>query len=274
MAHWLKSCSWIFFSPLPSLCDCWCHSRAILRECCWNVSVKRLARSHYSKLFKLGLRKGLIFIQSTEKEWVCWGRCREIVPVETWKEKLIFPLIQPLETMETLMEGGMAVFRNGGVACRSTITFHSGSLRDGIHYTVARETDRNRGEKKTHTEIGRHRQRGEKKKRKCHLAVKVITGGNLHAPVLEWSRCSVLSFVFFPLWKFLKAPSLSLSFHLTALCPSHCVHQTVGEKTLEQCWKSHTRYTYAHTSICTVFSLCRHNGVKELLLTVLSTVGD
>lgn len=197
MAHWLKSCSWIFFSPLPSLCDCWCHSRAILRECCWNVSVKRLARSHYSKLFKLGLRKGLIFIQSTEKEWVCWGRCREIVPVETWKEKLIFPLIQPLETMETLMEGGMAVFRNGGVACRSTITFHSGSLRDGIHYTVARETDGNRGEEKTHMEIGRHEQRGEKKKRKFHLAVKVITGGNLHAPVWEWSRCSVLSFVFF-----------------------------------------------------------------------------
>lgn len=68
----------------------------------------------------------------------------------------------------------MAVFRNGGVACRSTITFHSGSLRDGIHYTVARETDGNRGEEKTHMEIGRHEQRGEKKKRKFHLAVKVI----------------------------------------------------------------------------------------------------
>lgn len=80
------------------------------------------------------------------------------------------------------MDGGMAVFRNGGVACRSTITFHSGSLRDGIHYMVARGTDGNRGEKKTHTEIGRHGQRGGKKKRKCHFAVKVITGGNRHAP--------------------------------------------------------------------------------------------
>ena len=49
----------------------------------------------------------------------------------------MFPLISPPETMETLMEGGMAVLRNGGVACRSTTTFHSGSLRDGIHYMAA-----------------------------------------------------------------------------------------------------------------------------------------
>lgn len=39
------------------------------------------------------------------------------------------------------MEGGMAILRNGRAACRSTITFHRGSLRDGIHYT-AREGSR------------------------------------------------------------------------------------------------------------------------------------
>lgn len=53
------------------------------------------------------------------------------------------------------MEGGMAVWRNGGVAYRSTITFHSGSLRDGIHYMAAREAG---------IEIGRHGQRKQRTK--------------------------------------------------------------------------------------------------------------
>lgn len=53
--------------------------------------------------------------------------------------------------METLMEGGMVVLRNEGVACRSTITFHSGSLWD-------------RGEKKTERHGDRQTQTGKKRK--------------------------------------------------------------------------------------------------------------
>ncbi len=64
--------------------------------------------------------------------------------------------------METLTEGGVAVLRNGGVACRSTITFHSGSLRDGIHYMAARETETDDRKKQKDIEMGRQGQ--EKKK--------------------------------------------------------------------------------------------------------------
>lgn len=70
--------------------------------------------------------------------------------------------------METLMEGGMAILRNEGVACRSSITFHSGSLRDGIHYMAARETDKGRGEKKRKEKdmkIDRHEEGGKKERR-------------------------------------------------------------------------------------------------------------
>lgn len=62
----------------------------------------------------------------------------------------------------------MAILRNEGVACRSSITFHSGSLRDGIHYMAARETDKGRGGKKRKEKdmkIDRHEE-GEKKREK------------------------------------------------------------------------------------------------------------
>lgn len=45
-------------------------------------------------------------------------------------------------------------------SCTSTITFHSGSLRDGIHYMAAKETDMGRKEKAI--EMGRYREKGEK----------------------------------------------------------------------------------------------------------------
>ena len=77
--------------------------------------------------------------------------------------------------------GGMAVLRNGEVARRSTITFHSGSLRDGIHYMAEGETDREH--KKKDAEIGRQT-RGKREKSVIHPAVNVIISeGNLHALV-------------------------------------------------------------------------------------------
>lgn len=62
----------------------------------------------------------------------------------------------------------MAELRNGGVTCRSTITFHSGSLRDGIHYMAEGEkgTEEREKQKKKDLEIGRYRQGEKHEKRK------------------------------------------------------------------------------------------------------------
>lgn len=77
-----------------------------------------------------------------------------------------------------LDRGRMVVFGHGGDACGSTITFHSGSLRD--------ENMKEQRREKRNSETLRRRWR--KKKKGGHLAVKVINEGSLVS-------CCVLSFV-------------------------------------------------------------------------------